>query len=84
MMEQNTNNKQLKLKIRSVTCLNDKTLLMRFSMPDETLQNLSYFRKTKKLSIRLWTNGADKGKWLSISSKSLYILDNLKLAISYQ
>ena len=47
MMEQNTNNKQLKLKIRSVTCLNDKTLLMRFNMPDETLQNLSYFRKTK-------------------------------------
>ena len=37
-----------------------------------------------KLSKRLWTNGADKGKWLSISSKSLYILDNLKLAISYQ
>ena len=40
--------------------------------------------KRKKLSKRLWTNGADKGKCLSISSKSLYILDNLKLAISYQ
>ena len=38
----------------------------------------------KKLSKRLWTNGADKGICLSISNKSLriYILDNLKLAIS--
>ena len=36
-----------------------------------------------KLSKRIWANGADKGIYLSISSKNLYILDNLKLAISY-
>ena len=37
-----------------------------------------------KLSKSIWTNGANKGIYLSISCKNLYILDNLKLAISYQ